>query len=616
MSEAFSPRVGDNVADRFELKVLLRHSGATWGFAALDRQTGGESTLILFDPDCAHSSAWSAFARLIGVATAAKIPGLVLPQGVSSTRPNPPWCVSAPHVGRDLERLRAQDGSLPWRRALILGERILEILSNTYAATQVAHRALAPSRCIVSARDEVQVLDYGVAEIELGEAPSDDIGYRAPEQQHGPGDSRSDIYTVAAILFELISGKHPSTTELPQLRLLVPVPFNVNILLAKALAQDPEHRYVDHHAMRAAMREALGLAPVPRPEPAKTGPTPDRLPASNPQGTHAKSIPVSHGPARSPGDAQPAGEPPPTSSTPQAGVGARVSARSLTSPPPEESTLRLPEAEPARPGPIRATALPAKSTSASGREPRAQMPVLADVTLELPPASNGGAVGRGRDDSPAERTEPLERTPSQPRADKTETLVRAPLLREDQKTDALDERTQVLTRRLPLRSSIEKAEVLHPPVPDERTQVLTRRSPVHPSIERTEALRAPVDPPGERTEVLGPPVRRSADKIEVLGRPAEPPADKTEALPRIASGTTQDTTLALPQAIFSPRIVQSAPPDDITLAFERPQGAPLLSADLQVQQDSAPPKLSRVLVTVSIALVSLVLLVIVCNLTK
>lgn len=257
---AFSPRVGDRVAGRFELRAPICDDGAMRAFVAFDQRAGREVALVLFDPACAHSSAWAAFAKVVAAAAAAGAPGLVLPLELSPTPPEPPYCVFAPQVDRDLRRLYAQEGPLPWSRALTLGERILEVLVGAHAATNFAHRALTPSRCLVSANDEIQVLDFGVAE--LGGACGNAAGYQAPEQQHSPGDQRSDVYTVAAILFELVSGKCPSATMLPHLRLLVPVPFNVNLLLATALAQDPQHRYVDLVAMRAATREVLGLAPI------------------------------------------------------------------------------------------------------------------------------------------------------------------------------------------------------------------------------------------------------------------------------------------------------------------------------------------------------------------
>ena len=138
-------------------------------------------------------------------------------------------------------------------------QRAAEILHAAHAATGVAHRVLTPSRCAVTVRDDVRVLDFGVAELELGRL--EEAGYRAPEQQQGGGDARSDVYTLAVILFELISGQNLAGKPPPRLRSLVAVPRPVDEFMAKALSQDPAQRF-DLLTMRAALRELLGVAAV------------------------------------------------------------------------------------------------------------------------------------------------------------------------------------------------------------------------------------------------------------------------------------------------------------------------------------------------------------------
>jgi serine/threonine protein kinase len=195
-----------------------------------------------------------------------------LPQDVGVTPPTPLCCVAEPQVGDGFDRLREREGPLPWRRALGLGERIARVLEAAHAATQVGHRALTAGRCIAVGHDEVLVLDYGVAELEPEEGRPDDAGYRAPEQESVRGDHRSDIYALAAILYELICGKRPSLRTPPCLRALVPgVPQAVDDLFVKALARVPARRFLNIGGMRAGMRELLGLAPAAGPDEANAG---------------------------------------------------------------------------------------------------------------------------------------------------------------------------------------------------------------------------------------------------------------------------------------------------------------------------------------------------------
>lgn len=273
MSGISSAPLGDRVNGRFVLKAPLRHSGVVQAFLALDHQTGRDVALSLFDPACARPEAWAAFARVVAAAAGAGIEGLVLPKGVEPTPPAAPHCVIDPPVGRGLDRLREQDGPMPWERALAIGERIAAVLHSVQGATRSAHRALLPSRCVVMADDKVLVLDYGVAELELGGGQGESA-YRAPEQRQASGDAKSDIFSLAVILFELISGKRPSTKMAPRLRSLVAVPPAVDALMSKALAQDPAQRHPDLGALRAAIRECLGLDPLAPEVPAQAKESP------------------------------------------------------------------------------------------------------------------------------------------------------------------------------------------------------------------------------------------------------------------------------------------------------------------------------------------------------
>ncbi|MFZ6182409.1 serine/threonine protein kinase [Nannocystis pusilla] len=280
MAGTFPPRIGDRIAARYELVTLLRGSGIAHAFVAHDHHVGQNVELVAYHPECAHPNLWSAFARVIATAAAARIVPLVLPRGVADSAPVPPYCIAEPQTLRSLDRLRAQ-GPIPWQRALAIGERIAEVLEKTQVATKVAHRALLPTRCLVSARDEVKVLDYGVAELEVGRAEASP--YRAPEPNSDPGDSRSDVYSLGAILFELLTGQRCTEAPLPRLRSRIAAPPSIDDFLAAALSQDPKQRHGDIAAMRARMRELLGLgasADLPL------------LPASPPKNVAPATLPV------------------------------------------------------------------------------------------------------------------------------------------------------------------------------------------------------------------------------------------------------------------------------------------------------------------------------------
>jgi tRNA A-37 threonylcarbamoyl transferase component Bud32 len=181
-------------------------------------------------------------------------------------------------------------------------DRIVGILSQVLAALAVAHgmgivhRDLKPENVMILAArsddgdsiDLVKVCDFGIAK--LADPRSDEksdrskekltsqgmmIGtpeYMSPEQARGdPLDSRSDLYSVGVILFQLITGRIPFEGEtafgiaLKHVTDLVPKPSSINpqvspaleAVCLKALQKRREDRYLTAREMRAELRNAL-----------------------------------------------------------------------------------------------------------------------------------------------------------------------------------------------------------------------------------------------------------------------------------------------------------------------------------------------------------------------
>lgn len=517
MADSFPPPLGTSIAGRFELLAPLRGDGPVLTYLAQDIQAGKRCALTLFDPAYATASAWTEYHRLVTTAAQAEIQGLTLPPQVSATPPDPPHVADDPPVTRSLDRLRAQDGKLAWQRALTIGERIAAVLHDVSVKLGVAHRALTPSRCTVGTGDTVELLDYGVAAIELAGEQPEEAEYRAPEQRSEKGDPRGDIFALAAILYESISGTCPSASP-PMLSSLVPVPPAVDRLLDQALAADPAQRPADLAAMRAGLREVLGLPALPTSEPA----TP-----TNPQPTAAPPVAL-----ESPAKSSPSRRPEPRPATPN--------------PAPRPAPLSRPLADrPASPKPVHSSrALLSRQRQAS-------------------------------DDPPIERTERLPSRPAQP--DTTLVLsntegaaperVPLPGARLDRGAEPHGERTEVFQRKRPDL----------PSPPEERTEKLPRSDP---NPDRTEVLspspRGPSSPLLDRTEVLSPspardlPPKQSAVRPDPRRAPLPQPAsfmadddERTAVMARRESPRIQvapEATSALDPTIGAIRVHRPNPP--------------------------------------------------------
>jgi tRNA A-37 threonylcarbamoyl transferase component Bud32 len=155
---------------------------------------------------------------------------------------------------------------------------------------KIIHRDLKPSNILVAADGTLFVTDFGVAKA-LGVArPQTEtgaivgtLGYMAPEQAGGPSSEisfQSDIYSLGAILFELLTGRPPFRNpnpldtlmqviqgEPPRPRQLNPtVPPALERICLKCLEKEPHNRYESAAALVDDLERYL------RDEPPKIGP--------------------------------------------------------------------------------------------------------------------------------------------------------------------------------------------------------------------------------------------------------------------------------------------------------------------------------------------------------
>ncbi len=176
-------------------------------------------------------------------------------------------------------------------------------------AAGILHRDIKPSNVLIGADGLVTLLDFGVARpaTQRGVTPSGSVVgtpmYMAPEQILGNDtDHRVDLYALAVVLFELVTGGSlfSAPNDLGVLRAQVedPIPDAslrnpevsppVAALLTKALAKKPEGRFASAEDFAAAWKSAAGEASRPRPQhtpvhvpvmPAAAGPSTMRIAA-------------------------------------------------------------------------------------------------------------------------------------------------------------------------------------------------------------------------------------------------------------------------------------------------------------------------------------------------
>ncbi len=134
-----------------------------------------------------------------------------------------PYVVSELLEGETL-RDRLRNGALSSRKAIDYAQQIASGLAAAHEKG-IVHRDLKPENIFLTGDGRVKILDFGLAKLTRpeadlsGDAPTQQVGteagtvmgtagYMSPEQVRGrPTDSRSDIFSFGAVLYEMLSGK-------------------------------------------------------------------------------------------------------------------------------------------------------------------------------------------------------------------------------------------------------------------------------------------------------------------------------------------------------------------------------------------------------------------------
>jgi tRNA A-37 threonylcarbamoyl transferase component Bud32 len=184
-------------------------------------------------------------------------------------------------VGKDCRRIldRAHEDGLqvPVEVGLYIARELADALAYAHRVrvpggdVGLIHRDVSPTNVLVSYEGQVKLIDFGLAKHATAAGKTETgvvlgkVAYMAPEQCLGdPVDTRADIYSVGAVLYELLTGKRlrevqdlerladivrQPVTELPS-SLRAGVPVEVDAVLAKTLAVEWADRYQHAEGLR------------------------------------------------------------------------------------------------------------------------------------------------------------------------------------------------------------------------------------------------------------------------------------------------------------------------------------------------------------------------------
>lgn len=180
--------------------------------------------------------------------------------------------------GITLRELIEEYGSLTGEQTLDITEAVLSGLAAAHKAG-IVHRDLKPENVLLADDGRIKIGDFGLARAATantatGAALMGTIAYLSPELvTRGVADTRSDIYAVGIMMYEMLTGEQPYKGEQPMQIAYqhandsVPVPSGKNSkvpaeldeLVLWATARDPEHRPRDARQMLDQLHETEAL---------------------------------------------------------------------------------------------------------------------------------------------------------------------------------------------------------------------------------------------------------------------------------------------------------------------------------------------------------------------
>jgi len=253
------------LADRYTIERQLGRGGSAWVYLADDLKHHRRVALKVLDPQLAASLGSARFLREIEIAAGLAHPH-ILPLHDSGEAHGLLYYVM-PHVdGRTLRERLEEQPPLALAEALQITREVADALDYAHGRG-VVHRDIKPENIFLS-HGHALVSDFGIARA-LSEASGDELtatglavgtpAYMSPEQATADRglDSRSDLYSLACVVYEMLAGETPFigpsaqavmaqhvAGAIPSLRAVRQgVPESVERAITRALAKVPADRF-------------------------------------------------------------------------------------------------------------------------------------------------------------------------------------------------------------------------------------------------------------------------------------------------------------------------------------------------------------------------------------
>ena len=329
-TEATSPAVGEVVAGKYRLDRVLGRGGMGLVMAATHVQLQQRVALKFLRADMLDNpQVVLRFTREAQAAARIQGPHVARVLDVGELPSGAPYMVMEYLDGDDLERTLRRRGALPPSEAVDLLLEGAEAVAEAHALG-IVHRDLKPANLFLArypgGRQIVKVLDFGISKVQEPAGtpgltqPASMFGsppYMAPEQVRSArsADARSDIWSLGAVLYEVLTQSLPFPAEsyqaqfaaillndpAPPRTLRPEIPPGLEAVILRCLHKDPAQRFQEVASL------AFALAPFGSPSSADVPARIARVISTAATGRPASATAVAEGaaPAPLPGTTRP-----------------------------------------------------------------------------------------------------------------------------------------------------------------------------------------------------------------------------------------------------------------------------------------------------------------------
>ncbi|MBX5480965.1 MAG: protein kinase [Myxococcaceae bacterium] len=276
MSHAANLQPGDVLADTWRIESVLREGQSGPVFLATDLRLGRQVAVKALDATTMDEDAVARLEREAALLARLSHPNIVSLHTMDRHE-GVPYLVLQFVEGQTLAERVLERGGLSLREVLTVADQACDALAYLHAQG-LLHRDLKPSNLMISRQGHLTLIDLGITRTHDSTLTRTGVvhgtpGYMSPEAILGEKhlDGRADQYSLAAVLFELLTGSPPFSgldgeallrAHLSQPRpkaheLRRTLPPAVSAVLARAMALQPDGRYASVRDFHAAFRAAL-----------------------------------------------------------------------------------------------------------------------------------------------------------------------------------------------------------------------------------------------------------------------------------------------------------------------------------------------------------------------